>query len=70
MGTRVNYKVAAGGNFLRDGIFLNLDCGGGGYTTVCISQDSKNCISKRVNFIVYKKVNLRIGKRTAQHLHF
>lgn len=54
MGTRVNYKVAAGGNFLGDGIFLNLACHGG-YITVCISQNSGNCISKRVNFTVYKK---------------
>lgn len=35
MGTRVDNKVAAGGNFLRDGIFLNLNYGGG-YTTACV----------------------------------
>lgn len=35
MGTRVDNKVAAGENFLGDGIFLNLNCGGG-YTTACV----------------------------------
>lgn len=35
MGTLVDYKGAAGGNFFWDGIVLYLDCGGG-YITVYI----------------------------------
>lgn len=49
MGTRVDNKVAAGGNFLGDGIFLNLNYGGG-YTTACVWKNSINCTSNKVNF--------------------
>lgn len=37
--------------FRGDENIVYLDCGGGGYTTAYVCQNSSHCISKRANFI-------------------